>query len=104
MTDHTPEPAGAELVMPFVVCRSNGGPFDDRSFTAGWWCGYIDTVLDSAPAECPRLVFPVGIPMAVAPQLDLVAMHRGFRLAETAEGDDEGFLFATFDRDLGVGE
>lgn len=102
----SPEPSDAEmsLVLPFVVCHSNGGPYDDISFTAGWWCGYIDTALDAAPAECQRLVFPVGIPDTLGPQLDLIAMHRGFTLAKTAPDDDEAFLFATFDRIIDYGE
>lgn len=37
-----------ELVVPFIVCASKGGPFDDDSFVAGFRCGEIDKALAAA--------------------------------------------------------
>ena len=92
------ETARYDLVMPFVVCRSRGGPYDDQAFTAGWWCGQADTTLSAAPEECDRLSFSVGVPSLLAPQLDLIAMSRGFTLVHELYGDDDEFMFIRFDR------
>lgn len=64
---------GFELVMPFVLCQTQGGPYDDAAFASGWRLGSLDARL-----EFER---PDGHSMYVEPpdvkQLDLVAMrHR----------------------------
>lgn len=85
------------LVMPFVICRDRGGPFDADSFAAGWACAVIDVRLlgeSDSTIEVPVL-------RTVVPQLDLVAMRRGWRLS--TEGLDDEWVLATFTR-LGVAE
>ena len=66
------------LVMPFVVCQSQGGPYDDTAFVAGYTAGTIDAALHAAEqivAEFKWMVSPDLIP-----QLDLLAMRYGFDL------------------------
>jgi hypothetical protein len=66
-----------EPVMPFLNVQSVGGQFEDQAFCAGWECGVIDT----------ELAFTVGkrfftVRIANLPQLDLIAMKNGFKMAK----------------------
>jgi hypothetical protein len=72
-----PEPA-LELVMPFVVVASKGGPYDDEAFVAGWAAGELALAmktLESIGAEVTRTV-----PTSLVPQIDLIAMQHGYRV------------------------
>jgi hypothetical protein len=85
-----------EVVMPLVLCRSRGGPYDDEAFASGWRLGEIGALLArpgvSALAESIRPHERV--------QADLVAMARGYTM--TVESTtDSGWLAVTFTR---VGE
>lgn len=85
------------LVMPFTVCASNGGPYDDASFVAGVWFGKLDAELRWCveTGTDPKLDFPVPTPLV--PQLDLLAMNHG--LTMTSEPWDEApdeHTFVTF--------
>lgn len=66
------------LVMPFVSVESNGGLHNDRAYVAGFRLGTIDHTLRTAPREVRSLRFLIQ-PDDVA-QLDLIAMHHGFRM------------------------
>lgn len=70
----TPEPTYG-LVMPFVVCRSHGGPYDDAAFVAGAEYANIDNALRSHPYKVEQYVRT-----ATMPQYDLLAMHHGYTL------------------------
>lgn len=72
-----------DLVMPFVVCRSNGGPYDDDGFCAGWHLGQIDTEL----AVVAPAILEVTVLTGSVPQLDLIAMRRGYAI-DTQVSDD----------------
>jgi hypothetical protein len=85
--------AQCEAVMPFTLCRSNGGPHDDAAFVSGWRLGVLDATLagpgvsalaDSIhPTECA--------------QADLIAMARGY--AMTVEPSrDPAWVSVTFTR------
>jgi hypothetical protein len=63
------------LVMPFVVCQSNGGPFDDAAFVAGVQFGDLSRQLAGGGPVEPAYVNP-----DLWAQLDLAAMHYGYRL------------------------
>lgn len=83
------EDNGYALLMPFVVCQSQGGPFDDVSFTIGFELGQIDRelamcqTLSSEPIA--RYIHEDGLP-----QLDLIAMRRGFTIkVGHLDGSDE---------------
>lgn len=69
------------LVMPFTVCESQGGPFDDVAFVAGYRCGVVDAKL--ADGNCEE---PVWSHEDELPQLDLIAMRHGSRSASTTSG------------------
>lgn len=82
MSDHPEEFVGAHgLVMPFVVCKDRGGPYEADAFCAGWEAGAIDfglRMLSSLGGSLERWV-----PSPLVPQLELLAMRHGF--AMTAE-------------------
>lgn len=95
--DDEPMP-GYSLVMPFVVCASNGGPYDDNSFVAGVVFATHQGLLEHAHPETGRSVepgFPVFNPLV--PQLDLLAMSHGFSLvAEPVEGMEDEWTQVTY--------
>lgn len=81
-----PEPDDLEyqIVMPFVVCKSVGGPYEDHAFCAGYALGAVDQYLS---IELPDL-YDITIRTASLPQLDLLAMRHGYVMTQQ-EGDDE---------------
>lgn len=72
-----------ELIYPFVVCTSNGGPYDDEAFVAGVRFGVLmyrmlrdDPIIqDSTFTE-------------LLPQLDLAAMHSSYTLTSALWTED----------------
>lgn len=56
------------LVMPFVVCRSSGGLYDDDSFLAGMYFGRACASMDEEE------IWMAAVPTQLIPQLDLLAM------------------------------
>lgn len=70
MSDDEQE-AGYGLVMPFVVTESEGGPYNDVAFVAGWTCAAIDEALSHSGTSWSGYV-----PPGILPQLDLIAMRR----------------------------
>lgn len=84
-----PVPEGMALVVPFVVCRSVGGPYDDDSFVAGFQAGEIDKALQvAAAAGASTATWTVRT--ALVSQLELLAINRGFGYMATAEvGESE---------------
>lgn len=72
-----PEPDGFALVIPFVICQSQGGPHEDRAFVAGYECGRFDHSLAAiAAVGGDRLTQTVRTDSVR--QLELIAMHHGF--------------------------
>lgn len=63
------------LVMPFIVCVSKGGPYDDASFVAG-------ARMEAIRQRCENGENPVVSwePTSLVDQLDLVAMRYGYTL------------------------
>lgn len=59
-----------DLVMPFVVCKSQGGPHDDDAFVAGWRLGQIDQLLSVQGAGWFGMIREEDLP-----QLELIAMR-----------------------------
>jgi hypothetical protein len=81
----TDEPAEYDLVMPFVACASQGGPYDDDSFVAGFHAGALDRslgVIEAAGGTGMRAT----VNAALVPQLELVAMRYGYTLKITESG------------------
>lgn len=97
MTDplDQPEDDGMELALPFILCKSAGGPYDDDAFTAGYECGLIDKDLTVAAAigqaTLTRTVRTVSVP-----QLDLIAMHHSFTAEATADDEVPEWSRVTF--------
>jgi hypothetical protein len=97
-----PQDDGWHCAVPFVVCRSQGGPYDDDAFVAGYHAGQIGQALTTAATvgAC-RLRFTVRTEMVK--QLDLIAMDRGFTLtaAPVEETEDHDAMpdwtYATFE-------
>ena len=76
------------LIMPFVVCKTQGGTLDDLAFVVGWELGQIDGELEMCETlyatPRSRYVHTVGVP-----QLDLISMRRGY-LLKVSETDESG--------------
>lgn len=84
-----------ELAMPFISCESVGGPYADAAFVAGYQCGLIDEHLDGIKPETLTQVVDPG----VVPQLDLIAMRRGYTMkSEPWEDHPDEWAFVTFER------
>jgi hypothetical protein len=81
-----PNPDGPEatMIMPFVACQTNGGPFDDGSFSAGFAAGQLWAELEcgDVPSDRPILV-------ELADQMDLIAMNFGYRMEVLVEAETE---------------
>jgi hypothetical protein len=89
-----PEHEGYELAVPFVVCASQGGPFDDDSFIAGFQAGQVDQALQAAAASRATEVKFTVLNRLVT-QLDLIAMNRGFPVVsvdQSAEAPEWSFV------------
>ena len=71
------------LVMPFVVCASNDGPYDDQAFVAGYECGHLAARLQFEKPALLRL--PVRT--SSLPQVDLIAMNGGYAIQTQPEQD-----------------
>jgi hypothetical protein len=80
-------------VMPLVLCRSGGGPYDDEAFMSGWRLGDIAGTLGrpgiSALAESIRPHERL--------QADLIAMARGYTMTVEPSSSAE-WLSVTFTR------
>lgn len=80
---------GHSLVMPFVVCRSEGGPYDDAAFVAGVRFAHVQAALADAPP-----IYETQQSPTLVPQLDLLAMERGYHM--TIEHHSDEWALVTF--------
>lgn len=88
--------AAPVLVMPFVVCESQGGPYDDDAFVAGCRYASIDHALQMI-LQFGVTQYEQWIEPALVPQLDLLAMHLGWKLtAEPWEDHPDEWVLARF--------
>lgn len=86
---------GWNLVMPFVVCQSQGGPYDDESFVAGWTLATVDVRLGQCAVD--RRPMSVLMPAPSVPQVELIAMKHGYLTAvEPHEDAPEEWSTVTF--------
>ena len=74
------------LMMPFVVCASNGGPYDDEPYCAGFEAGMVDTILSTLLPGIHHLARPVRSDNL--PQIDLIAMQHGWSIVSTVVDDE----------------
>lgn len=82
-----------DLVMPFVLCMSEGGPYEDDAFAAGWVCGEFDRELRPGSVWGPTLERTVRT--AVLPQLDLIAMRYGYQMTSEHYGPNPEWSYIT---------
>lgn len=87
------------LVMPFVLCQSKGGRFEDEAFTAGWALGGLDHELSLAKHNT---MTPGDryLRSEYQPQADLIAMRHGFIL--TVAEEQNGWARYEFETDYGM--
>lgn len=89
MNTENGDPTEYGLVMPFVVCESKDGPYDDLAYCAGWEAGAFDIALMIAP-PLPGSEWIPEFPFREAnrPQIDLIAMKHGLSVEweEPADG------------------
>jgi len=85
VADDESQEAEYRPVMPFVVCASAGGPYDDAAFVAGYEAGSLDAAL--------RTIREVGgvierwVNPNLVPQLDLIAMRHDQHLKQFETSD-----------------
>jgi hypothetical protein len=86
------------LKVPFTVCESQGGPYEDRSFVAGVQTGAVLAELGSLSPHVDSVTFMVY--PALRRQMELVGMAEGFPVAEFTywEDDREAWMWVTFRR------
>jgi hypothetical protein len=80
-------------VMPRVLCRSRGGPYDDDAFSSGWRLGAIGATLagPGISALCESIRAHERV------QADLLAMAYGYSMTVDPSTDPE-WLSVTFTR------
>ena len=93
------EPAEYGLVMPFVVCASKGGPYEDQAFCAGYHAGSIDRELQHCALNglSPDAV---TVETSLVPQIDLIAMRHGFRIETEPDEDVPEYTHVWFVLDM----
>lgn len=94
MSEHDEPEGEPELVVPFVVTDDNGGPYDVDAFKAGHYHGEISVTLNYEPS-----MFETYVPTPLVPQLDLLAMHKGYKFKATEWDDDPEWSLVRFVRD-----
>ena len=86
LPDDTPE---LSLIMPFVVCVSEGGPYADDAFVAGVHFGEIKQIVTSPGFN----QYEAWVPAALIPQLDLLAMKERLHLRSRPWNLDDHWAF-----------
>ena len=80
-------------VLPLVLCRSRGGPYDDDAFSSGWRLGAIGAALagPGISALCESIRAHERV------QADLLAMAYGYSMRVDPSTDPD-WLCVTFSR------
>lgn len=94
MDDLGHEEPDRELVMPFVVCVDQGGPFDSKAFVAGCEFERHNAELRACPGA---LAWQAYVVPEMVPQYDLLAMHHGFTMqSEPWDEHPDDWVLVTF--------
>ncbi len=93
-----PDGLGAEygLTVPFVVCSSSGGPYDDAAFMAGWQAAALDAHLAMGEAQ-----YQFALYTPLSPQVELIAMHRGYKAHGRVWAQDPTWTVFLFEKTAG---
>ena len=78
-----------ELVVPFTICKSHGGPHDDDAFVSGYRLGQLDCELSALVRKQRPTRWPFTIRHDEVEQFDLIAMRHGF-FVQSSEHDETG--------------
>lgn len=105
MTDPGPVPDGPdgdefEILVPFIVCKSEGGVFDDDSFTAGFECATVYADLKyakGAPSGLPMTPHEAVLRTDNVKQIDLLAMHLGYKTRAVVWDEDPAWSVVFFE-------
>lgn len=97
--DSPQDESGYALVMPFVICKSNGGPLEDHAFVIGYSLGKIDAELEICET-LHSMPYPRYVRVEAVQQLDLIAMRYGFVLRLGEKDDSEEWQEVHFDKYL----
>lgn len=92
-TDYDPQEVGWGLVMPFVACKTQGGPYDDDGFCAGFQAGIVDGKLSAGIPE-----YRAAFYSPLAPQLDLIAMRHDYSIEVDMDPAYRDWSWVTFKR------
>lgn len=79
--------------MPFTLVKSEGGPYDDDSFAAGFTTGRLFSMSKQALV----IQSPHTVHRELLPQLDLVAMHHELVTVVEEIGDEAWVTIAFFE-------
>lgn len=82
-----------DSVMPLVLCRSRGGPYDDDAFESGWRLGAIGGTLAGPGIRALAESIRPGERL----QADLLAMACGYAMTVESSVDPD-WLSVTFTR------
>ena len=92
---HDPD-AQYDLVMPFVVTKSAGGPYDDEAFVAGWEASFIDVTLGAVKTVAGS--FERWVRPGLLPMCDLIAMKHQYKVtSEPWDEHPEAYVRARFE-------
>jgi hypothetical protein len=80
-------------VMPLVLCRSRGGPYDDDAFESGWRLGALGAALAGPGISALADSIRPGERL----QADLLAMACGYAMTVESSADPD-WLAVTFTR------
>lgn len=90
------EEAEYEAVMPIVLAKSNGGPFDDAAVVAGMTCGALDQELKMTAVlnTLPNMRY---MDQMLLKQVDLLAMKHGYVTRHGDVDEASGWQVVSFD-------
>lgn len=94
--DQADETEGYELVLPFVVCESQGGPYNDEAFVAGWEAGRLDLMIAEQAKAGARGPIVATVHRGNLPIVDLIAMRHGYTLTEGVLATDDADTWQTY--------
>jgi hypothetical protein len=88
-----------ELVMPFVACESEGGPYDDDAFVAGVTIGVMLEEFSRSEGPGSFATDPPAryLDRQLVPQADLIAMKYGYKMILGEIDEDSGWQHVTFE-------
>jgi hypothetical protein len=85
-----------EMVMPIILAKSNGGPYDDAAVVAGMTCGALQQELTMTKA-LHTLPHDRYIDAPLVKQADLIAMKHGYVLKPGEIDEASGWQAVEFD-------